>query len=441
MAITNYEGEREATVHDSSSYGKKIIEFMELRDYSLVKDSYTDGIFQDKVFRRPNFDGEKETYVEIKYTNLSLSDKDFLAGFGKYFIMYMESSTKFYFKLFARNLKNFTTWIKESLSEDLKNKFNSFEMRDFKAFVGQIEIIKIGYEKLIQKITDLKENKKFNKNENYLTEKQKLVYQKEKIFSNLVKVGTLPKIYVYNLSQGLEPTFWNSKDINKFITYKEKAISINPLPNDIIKKYCLGNTPEYKDIDNMGLDDEERLNLRKRVTELFIISKGENTNYTFNRNFNCLYVIYEKVTSSPLKMKGKEGHKRRMVARPYFKDKKLNFVTHRALKFRVTDFDGELFIIFNFFRLFTKDGREIIEGESAKRLNYGFRPTNSSNLQEHSVLDFLITLLDLKTKTLNHQNFIATKSLELESPCKASEIELFDESPNYELMDESEDEE
>jgi len=97
--------------------------------------------------------------------------------------------------------------------------------------------------------------------------------------------------------------------------------------------------------------------------------------------------------------------------------------------------------IFNFFRLFTKDGREIIEGESAKRLNYGFRPTNSSNLQEHSVLDFLITLLDLKTKTLNHQNFIATKSLELESPCKASEIELFDESPNYELMDESEDEE
>lgn len=455
MAIINYEGEREATVHDSSSYGKKIIEFMELRDYSLVKDSDTDGILQDKIFRRPLFDGERETYVEVKYTDLGLSDRDFLAEFGKYFIMYMEKQNKFYFKLFARKLKNFTKWklifddvsnkydeikkfrvnIKEALSEDLKNKFNSFEIRDFKSFVRQVEIIQAGYEKLVQKIIDLRDNKKFNKNESYLNEKQRLIYKKEKLSSNLIKVEDLPKIYVYDLSQEIESDFWRSKDANLFFPYKEKAISINPLPIEVVKKYALSNLPLNKTIDELDLDDREKLNIKKRVIELFIISKGKNTNYTFNRDFNCLYVIYEKVVNYPLKLKGKEGHKRRMVARPYFKDKKLNFVTHRALKFRVTDINGELFIVFNFFRLFTKDGKDMIEGESAKNLHYKFRPSKSSNLQEYSVLNFLITLLDLKTKTLNSKNFIVTKPVELESPCKASEGELFDEKIDYDTID------
>ncbi len=96
-------------------------------------------------------------------------------------------------------------------------------------------------------------------------------------------------------------------------------------------------------MDDIGLSDEEKLNLKKRVTELFIISKRENTNYTFRRDFNFLYVIYENVTNRPLKMKGKEGYKKKMVQDPYFKEKKLNFATHRALKFRITDFEGDIF--------------------------------------------------------------------------------------------------
>lgn len=457
MTVTNYEGEREATTHNSSSYGKKVIEFMELRGYFLVKDSDTDGIFQDKVFRRPDFDGNKETYSEIKYTELSLSDKDFLAEFGKYFIMYMENPNKFYFKIFAKKLVNINRWktifddalgkykeikkfrasIKDELTSDLKEKFNSFDDKNFKAFVGQTDLIQIGYEKLVQKINDLKESKKFNNNEGYLEEKHRLVYQKEKILGNIYSVGDLPKVYIYDFNGEVEEDFWNSKDSFKFFPYKDKVISLYPLTEDIIKRYSLENC-ENEDVDNLDFEDNEKLNLKKRVVELFIISKGENTNYTYLRQYGCLYVIYDNITKNPLKIKGKEGHKRRVVARPYFNGDKLNFVTHRALRFRITDFDNDIYIVFNFFRLFSKDGKRLIEGESAKRLHYRFKSKTSSNFNEHSLLDFLITLLDLKTKSLNHDNFISTKQIELESPCKASEGEIFDE--NESLEDELEDE-
>ncbi|MDD5193841.1 MAG: hypothetical protein PHF67_04635 [Candidatus Nanoarchaeia archaeon] len=459
MTLTNYEGEREATTHNSSSYGKKIIEFMELRGYFLVKDSDTDGIFQDKVFRKPDFDGERETYVEVKYTELSLSNTDFLSEFGKYFVMYMENPNKFYFKIFTKKLINLNRWkaifddaiskyqevkkfrssVRDVLSADLKQKFNLFDDKNFKAFVGQIDLVQIGYEKLVQKINDLKENKKFNNNESYLEEKHRLVYQKEKILGNIYSVGDLPKVYTYDFKGDVDENFWYSKDSYRFFPYKDKVISIYPLTEDIIKRYSLKNCKNKK-IDDLDLDSNEKLNLKKRVVELFIISKGENVNYTFLRDYGCLYVIYDNVNKNPLKFKGKEGHKKRVVARPYYNGDKLNFVTHRALKFRVTDFDNDIYIIFNFFRLFSKDGKKLIEGENAKRLHYRFKSKTSSNFNEHSLLDFLITLLDLKTKSLNYDNFIPTKQIELESPCKAAEGELFDERESLEDDLEDEDE-
>lgn len=66
MPIINLEGEREAKTIDSKFYAEKIVEYLQLRDYYLVTDATFDGCFEDLIFKRPKFDGDRETKVEIK---------------------------------------------------------------------------------------------------------------------------------------------------------------------------------------------------------------------------------------------------------------------------------------------------------------------------------------------------------------------------------------
>ncbi|CAG0966978.1 hypothetical protein METP3_01207 [Methanosarcinales archaeon] len=457
MTLINLEGEREAKTLSSYEYGEKIIEYLQLRDYYLIKDSNIDGIFQDKIFRRPKFDGVRETVLEVKYTELGLRDEDFLKEFAKYYILYMrqKEQNRFYFKVYARKLKNIEKWkdifdeiklldteiigfkkrIEDILDDTTKSTFLSYSNEEFNDFLSDCEVVQAGHDRLIQEIEYLKNSKKFDTTEEYLIEKPHLIYEPETLTGNLVKVEKFPdEIFIGGIDYSKDfGNFWGRPDADQYVPYKNVLFSTKPFPDSIVENYLFSYSCAKANLSEYILDEEDLLNLKKKIIKSFIISKGSLVGCWFNRRADCLFFPHFNPHQNIQKIDGKSGHKRRIISRVYVKHDRLNFVVHRALKFRVTDMNNELYIIFNSFRLFTEDGRKIIVGDNAKKLHYSFPPNKAFNNIEKSKLDFLVTLLDLRTRDWYHPSFIVTSEpIELIVPCHSISTQIFEEEDNHE---------
>jgi len=450
MPIINLEGERESTTTGSEQYGKKIIEYLNEMGYSLEKDSNIHGIFQDKIFRRPSLDGVRETVVEVKNTKLSLSDKDFLSELGKYFLLYeaQKDENKFFMKIFVKQLANFSKWkkifdilkyqkneskklfshISKAMNDDELNKMLQHDFPTFEKFIKKIEIVSVSYDKLVQWIDKLKQEKLFDKDELILKEDANIEYTNDPIIGNIIPIKQIPqKLLIGEVDNSSK--YWGFWDANEYVLYKEQLFSFKKIPPHI--KGMLKNDVKVQDIDKLGFDEDEMNDIKKRLAKSFIISKAANAGYYYNRKLNCIYFPHKDVKIKFNKIGDIFGRKKRIVSKVFYKnedEKEVNFVEHRALKFRIIQIEDSLYFVYNFFRLFTEDGKKIITGDYARRLHMKFRPTKAFNNIIKSKLDFLVTLLRLNSKDLLHNHYVRfEKPISLMVPCKPLSGEIFDE--------------
>lgn len=454
MPLINLEGEREATTQNSEAYGKKIIEFLNLQGYHLEHDSNIEGTFQDKIFRNPKIDGNKKTIVEVKDTDLSLKNKDFLIEYGKYFLIYTRE--RFNLFIFAKNITNINKWKKVfDLATQSENEIFSFyadikknwsipvdDYDRFKELINFTKVYQVSYDKLIQKIEQIKSDNVYDFNKDYLIDTGNLIYEPELLNSNLFIVKSFPEfVFKAKLKKDSSKQIWKKPFFDSFVLFNGILYSLRDFPENVLQEYCDKGT--YNKFKFEHIDLHEQSILISQLIKSQIILNAFDNGFFYNRNKKLLYKPHLDLSKLESKIKV-EGEKTRFLSKVYIKDGQFNFVLHRALQLDIIKIENTYYILFNNYRLFTNDGKHIITGENAKRLNSKFAPTKAFNDAEKSKLFLLIKAIGSLSKSCSVQSKLANfnpshiknqfvfEEVTFEMPCKAKKGEIFEEIFDYE---------
>ena len=85
MPLYNLLGGAEASHATGQQYRDKVAELLQLDGYILVHSSSDVGKSPDLIFRKPDTEGNTDIYVETKFDEVSLSDKEFLSELAALF--------------------------------------------------------------------------------------------------------------------------------------------------------------------------------------------------------------------------------------------------------------------------------------------------------------------------------------------------------------------
>nr|MBA4405293.1 hypothetical protein [Nanoarchaeum sp.] len=447
MPLINLEGEREATTQDSEEYGKKVIELLNLRGYILEHDSNFEGTFEDKVFRNPKLDGNISTVIEIKDTSLGLNDKKFIVELGKYLLSYQKS--QFNLIIYVRNLSNLDKWKKvfDSVKQEEKEVNNLFEkikaqdktfsklkFENFKELINKTKVYQVSYPKLIQKIEELKQDNIFKTEQDYLIEDENLEYQKEELQGNFYFVKNYPKwIYGYKFKENISiKDFWKYSQADIFSEREGYLYCLREFSDEIINSYCDKSTYKKIEWSEIELWKDYEIFLRK-IIKTQIILKAYDEGFYYDRRKKILYKPHKNLKEEKFKIK-LQSEKTRYLTRVFRNsDSTINFVLHRGIKFNVMGINGEYFVVFNNFRVFSEDGKKIMIGDHAKRLNAKFMPIRAYNNMEKSKLHFLVKAIGLvKYNLLQRNQFFFDNCFKLDIECKTKNGEIFQENFDYE---------
>jgi hypothetical protein len=451
MPYTNLLGEREALTQNSEDYGSKIVEYMKKRGYVLVGDSSIDGSLSDLIFKRPLADGQKETKVEVKFSDLSLYDTSFLQELGKHFITYMNRpiNNRFFLKIFVRKSKASGNWkkvfekgdniaieqlmvkIESKLSPEDQEDFKKFSFDDFVNFISDCHAIQAGYLSLIQKIGQLVESSKFDVNQNYLQEKENIIQTKETLTANTLKVISFPKdVWIAKAKKITDmKKFWQENFEELLYLSKKHIISLTPIiPIRNIYRYIDETSVEKIPFKVwFETDDEETVKILKNLIKKYIIHKGKQMEMRYDSKLNCLYYPHKVLKREIQKVKG------RKVSRVFYGENgKVNFVEHYGITVGVLFLNREFYVILDHIRLFTNDGYEILREKSAKALHYKFTRKFAFNDVERSKFFFWNDLFSFKNRTLSYKVFFRLSDpITIESPVRTEGGEHYDKIDEY----------
>jgi len=440
MGFTTFKGQREALTGNAEIFKEKIKGYMLKRGYILIKDSFVDGCLADLIFKKPIMEGNKETWVEAKFKDQSIKEKEFLKEFSRYFISYMKKSPDDKFKLFLfikkclsqmcwrkifddtkgaeKDLKEFYEDIEKNLDGESLELFLSFSFDDFISFIYEVEILEGDCDTLQMNIEKLGE--KFNVNNSFLDENTQIENKPEKITSNFVKLTSFPvKLWVSELLQDANMSeFWEYALLNGTYSNMHKVYSLNdPQTNGNLNRFIVKNSS--KQIVSQELDNQLLIKLLPFLTKSFLIRKGIRRGLTYNKYFDCLFYVAKEIDQ---KLDGRKAFKK------YFKEGELNFVKHDAIKIKVFSLDNDIYASFELILIFTKDGKELLTGESAKTLHHKFTKRFSFNNTEKSKFNHWLGLFKLQDNTLGvRDSFIFSTPIELKMKVTCVGGDFFDD--------------
>src|SRR3989344_5791839 len=279
MAFITLKGNRESLTENAEAYKNKIVEYMNARGFILIGNSSVDGNLSDLIFKRPYIEGDKETRIEAKFTDLSLYDKDFTREFGVYFNNYMKLNDKQRFKLylFIRRCKSPNNWkvvfeetkgyeekvkefmekIENSLEGEDKKTFKKFSLGDLIYFINEVMVIEGDYKQLSLNLDNLKET--YDVNKYLLDDTPKIKNVPETLVGNLVKVTQLPqRLWISDTAVFInDDEFWNVAIQECAFLYKNKIYSLEkPVSNKKLSRFV--DSENSKEIDLTKLPDEAK---------------------------------------------------------------------------------------------------------------------------------------------------------------------------------------
>lgn len=446
MTYISLKGARESKTANSEEYKKNVIEFMQSKSYVKTHDSARDAILPDLIFKMPLVEGDKETWVEIKYSELSLKDKQFLNELGRIFNGYMlrNESKRFSYFIFAKKFLNQIKWrnifeetkgyekdvkefqklISNSLDgEDLK-KFREYGYDDFVFFITECSIFDADYTDLLREININKEKKDYVLDQELLRDESRILHKKEMLMSNCIKVTSLPKIIWVADCNGkidMKDFFRNNRGAIVYL-HSDKIYSVKPLSTQQkIKDYIKPETIEKINLGEWIIDKETKKKIIKYLIRSFIILKGTKIKQRYYDEHKCLFFI------NPNPGKYPEFTHRGYVVSSYYNES--DFVKHDAIHFDIKEINEEFYVIFNMRFIFTKDGYEVITGDSAAALHTKFRKNFTKNDGERNKLSRWIKFLNFNIRDFfetESDHFIFSPPVNIESSVTYEGGESFD---------------
>ncbi|MDP2928456.1 MAG: hypothetical protein Q8O01_00135 [Candidatus Omnitrophota bacterium] len=403
----------------SELYKKKVLRYLDARDFYVEKDSSIEGIFADLILKKKNDD--KEYWLETKAAVIDINDKDFLVEMGKYLNDYLLNLDKVKFILAVRGFKD---------SKQANLLFNKSDEEYLKEYVQKI--IAVSNKEIINVISNasLKNIKKFFKGSDVLlgTEqdfqnalekihtpipikpniieaeyssellkrynKSSLIKTEDPLFSNLIKLNIPETIFcadskyrtvraMFESYPGIRfPDFrlLNGKIYSFYSIEKNSELKLIAINDNILEE----NIKEWdKDIDNTNII---LYLLYKWINEILYkkgLKKDERT--------DSYYFVKENIDTSPKTIYWVTPNNRKVprdVIIPMKNDEGVNFWTHRAVNIGIRKLWDSYYIQIDPRWLFSSNGFLLYDGEKIDRLDRFYRKSNF-NRNYNQYYDFL----------------------------------------------------
>jgi hypothetical protein len=427
MPIYNWLGGAETSHATAQIYKDKVAELLQLDSYILIQTSSDVAMTPDLILRKPDTEGKTDIYVETKFDDVSLSDKDFLSELARYFILYTSNLTEpFDFYLYFRKLRNFSKWKQifsansydeeickaffktlienEDLNDQSQQKVKEKGFDNFKKFIADTYVHQMDYERLLMKI---EQRKKGQKNQTYGYEyylrELPPINQKQQIIGNFAEIKNFSgSIYSWEIYNAQYKDIYNAIMRYEPIVLKGRFLySLEQTTGTNLRNYVREETfkkfdPEDWLLEGWILEGSDKLSILQTLYKKYILNYGvskKGCNYLRHRSADLLFFSHADYSKPLYKVEGKQ------VTR-FFKDTPSPFVKHEAIEIEVKIYEQRLFAFFNPTVIFTNKDKELITGSDVKKLHDKFSPNKyDTNLTILGDMKWWFNLLCDKGKT------------------------------------------
>jgi hypothetical protein len=411
MPIYNWLGGAEASHATAQHYKDKVVELLQLDGFILVQTSSDVGKSPDLVFKKPDTEGNTDIYVETKFDDVSLSDKQFLSELATYFVLYTSKKAEpFDLHLYFRKLKNYSKWNQifsanldneatcesffvslfenKELDEQTREKVKEKGFENFKKFIADTYVNQISYDGLLMKIDARNKGKKNHRyGYEYFIRELSPLKQKQEIIGNFAEImkysgsiysweiGTTKYAEIYSKVERYEPVYLKGR----YLYSLDPVYGVN-LRQFLNEKTLKVFNPEDWLLEGYVLEGSDKLSILQTLYKKYILNFGvakKGCKHVHYKSSDILYFSHADYSQPITEVDGKQ------VAR-LFKDTVSPFVKHEAIEIEVKIYNQRLFAFFSPVVLFTDNNRELITGSDVKRLHEKFSPnrfdTNSTIL-------------------------------------------------------------
>ena len=397
MPIFNWSGGAEVSHTTAKGYQDKVTELMELEGYILIKSSSDVSMTPDLIFRKPESEGNTDIYVETKFADVSLSDKDFLAELARYFILYTSNKEPFDFYMYFRKVRNYSKWkqifqfndettcisffdtllANKEINEETRQKIIQKGFEIFKKFISDTYVNQIDYQTLLMKIEQKKkgkDNRTFGY-EYYLRELPP-IKQKQQIIGNFSEITKYSgqiycwEIYnanyrdIYNVIKRYQPIVLK----NRYVYSLDSTLSYD-LKQFVKQETLKAINPEDWLLEGVILEGSNKLPILQTLYKKYLLNYGvsKGCKYVRYRSADLLYFSHSDYSKSRNIVEGKQ------VSR-LFSEASSPFVKHEAIEIEVKIYSQRLFVFFTPTVLFTDKDKQLITGLAVKALHDKFSP-------------------------------------------------------------------
>jgi len=421
MPIYNWLGGGEVSHTTADIYKQKVIEFLELDGFILIQTSSRVAMTPDLIFRKPELEGKTDIYVETKYDDVSLSDRDFLSELGRYFILYMSGTADtFDLYLFVRKCKNLSKWKQifsansydenkcvtffrtlsqnEDLNKEERQKIEEKDFEDFKRFISDTYIHQMDYDRLLMRIEEKKKGRKDRSyGYDYYLRELPPIKHKQQIIGNFVEIENYSgSLYSYAIEDNVEyKTIYDLVKRFEPILLSGNVFYCLEGIGEGLKNYVNEETRRVSSPKEWIKENPDKLFILQILYKKYILNFGveRGCSHVFDRG-DVLYFSHKDYTKDLQHIEGKQ------VTR-LFRDTGSPFVKHEAIEIDVKIYDRRLFAFFSPRVLFSNRDKELITGRNVKRLHQIFSPNKyDNNLTIFGDMKWWFDFLCGKEKTL-----------------------------------------
>lgn len=425
-------GGREVSNRTSENYKSKIIDVLHLDGYLLLRDSSSISMTPDLVFKKPFTEGETEIWVESKYANVSLHDKDFLTEIARYFISYMEKGAdeKFDLYVFVRKCQNWTGWRhlfssrlyreeealafyqelleKAKLREEEREKIAHYHFGDFEEFLTDCFVHQVNYDGLLMKIEQWKKGNRRVKASEFYTREIEPLRSKEEVIGNFAEIIDLPEnVYIADLKMSTrsEEMF---REIPRHRPYWLKwgqIFSLFPLEDydASLRKFIDVDSLYSRDFSMWISDSYKHRGIAQILMKRYVLERGVDVGCSYREyKGSNLFFEHENLDEELQQFQDKQVSRVFSYADP-------PFVKHNAIAVSVKGYGHRNYLFLSAKNLFTEDGRTLIKGKRVMRLHEIFSPSKyETNYSVFRDLLWWFRLLGTDREKSDYQAFRTT---------------------------------
>lgn len=393
MPFFNLQGGKEASGENSEKYKKKIERFMELNGYYKIQDSKDFATTADMKFARPQTEGSTPIWVEAKWDDVGRYDKRFLTELGRYFIEYAShpESERFDLYIFVRYCSAVGKWRhifdaklrrkdavsdlfeklreKNSLESEELEKIDRLGLVEFRQFITDCYVFQVDYQKLLMEIETMEDRGDRHKIKDYYLKERDPINATVDLTANFSEIESYPeKILGADIAANSDRRDidrnipdqlpWWESDSSVYTTLKRED-----LPEGM-RKHIVEGTIEHRDFETWAKKNSKNDWIARNILTKQLRYQA------LNLHPDCVYDGYDggKIFFEHQEEQVKKEIGGRQVSK-YFETSSPPAYKHMAVEPKVKTYGTDFFVFLAPCVIFTRNGRDLITGKTAKKLH------------------------------------------------------------------------